>query len=281
MFESLLTPLAPVIEALLRVMVGLALVPHGLRITFGFFAHSGLKVRNLTLLAAQLDGDGYRPGRLWAPLISLTELVAGPLLALGLFTRIAAVPIVIFLARVVLGALAQGRLVLEHAGARIHPDVDDRGGVFSGARRRDVFAGLFAVRLRDPTYTRDVIARASGQSSTPGDSAIVPRRHGVLDAPLSRGNDNRACGVGRRLPPRPQPRQQLRRRIRIRRQAELHLHRLDGGAGGDADLAVGAADVVAGASPAVAGSRAPPRRSTFGTGPVERVIAGAPVSRVA
>ena len=37
-------------------------------------AHSGLKVRNLTQLAAQLDGDGYRPGRLWAPLISLTEL---------------------------------------------------------------------------------------------------------------------------------------------------------------------------------------------------------------
>jgi uncharacterized membrane protein YphA (DoxX/SURF4 family) len=50
------------------------------------------------MLVAQLDRDGYRPGRLWAPLISLTELVAGPLLALGLFTRIAAVPIVIFLA---------------------------------------------------------------------------------------------------------------------------------------------------------------------------------------
>jgi putative oxidoreductase len=97
MLDSLLTALAPVVEALLRLMVGLALVPHGLRMTFGLFAHSGLKVRNLTQLAAQLDRDGYRPGRLWAPLISLTELVAGPLLALGLFTRIAAVPIVIFL----------------------------------------------------------------------------------------------------------------------------------------------------------------------------------------
>src|SRR5712691_1886167 len=97
MLDSTLATLTPIIEALLRVMVGLALVPHGLRMTFGLFAHSGLKVRNLTQLAAQLDGDGYRPGRLWAPAISATELIAGPLLALGLFTRLAAVPIVIFL----------------------------------------------------------------------------------------------------------------------------------------------------------------------------------------
>ncbi len=97
MFDSLLAPLVPVIEALLRVIVGVALVPHGLRMTFGFFPGTGQPSRNLKMLAAQLDRDGYRPGRLWAPLISLTELVGGPVLALGLFTRIAAVPIVIFL----------------------------------------------------------------------------------------------------------------------------------------------------------------------------------------
>ena len=89
--------LAPWTEAALRVIVGLALVPHGLRMTFGFFPNTGLPVRNLATLSAQLDRDGYRPGRLWAPAISLTQLVAGPLLALGLFTRLAAVPIVIFL----------------------------------------------------------------------------------------------------------------------------------------------------------------------------------------
>ena len=89
--------LTPIIEALLRVMVGVALVPHGLRVTFGFFRNTGLPQSNLQELVAQLDRDGYRPGRLWAPLISLTELVAGPLLALGLFTRIAAIPIVLFL----------------------------------------------------------------------------------------------------------------------------------------------------------------------------------------
>jgi len=89
--------LAPVAETLLRVIAGLALVPHGLRMTFGCFAGTGLKVGNLKALAEQLDQTGYRPGRLWAPAISITELLCGPLLAIGLFTRPAAVPIFIFL----------------------------------------------------------------------------------------------------------------------------------------------------------------------------------------
>ena len=95
---GLYAALAPVAEVLLRVVVGLALVPHGLRATFGCFAGTGLDVGNLKALAAQLDKDGYRPGRLWAPAISVTQLVCGPLLALGLFTRPAAAPIFVFLA---------------------------------------------------------------------------------------------------------------------------------------------------------------------------------------
>jgi putative oxidoreductase len=89
---------APLAEALLRVIVGVALVPHGLRMTFGWFAGTGLKVGDLKALSKQLDQTGYRPGWLWAPAISVTELLCGPLLALGLFTRPAAVPIFIFLA---------------------------------------------------------------------------------------------------------------------------------------------------------------------------------------
>jgi putative oxidoreductase len=88
--------LAPWTEALLRVAVGLALVPHGLRNTFGMFANTGVRSHSVTELAQQLDRDGYRPGKFWAPAISLTQLVGGPLLALGLFTRAAAIPIVIF-----------------------------------------------------------------------------------------------------------------------------------------------------------------------------------------
>jgi len=96
-FGAVYQALAPWTEALLRVIVGLALVPHGLRMTFGFFPNTGLPIRNLSMLADQLDRTGYRPGNLWAPTIAITQLIFGPMLALGLFTRIAAVPIVIFL----------------------------------------------------------------------------------------------------------------------------------------------------------------------------------------
>lgn len=94
---TLYATLAPWTEALLRVAVGLALVPHGLRNTFGFFPNTGVRAQSVSLLAEQLDRDGYRPGRFWAPAISATQLIAGPMLALGLFTRVAAVPIVLFL----------------------------------------------------------------------------------------------------------------------------------------------------------------------------------------
>ena len=89
--------LAPWAEALLRAGLGLALVPHGLRNTFGMFPSTGVRSHNLTALAQQLDRDGYRPGTFWARAISVTQLLGGPLLALGLFTRVAAIPIFIFL----------------------------------------------------------------------------------------------------------------------------------------------------------------------------------------
>ncbi len=89
--------LAPITETLLRVVVGLWMVPHGLRMSFGFFPTTGLPQHSVNMLAVDLDKWGYRPGWLWAPLISATELIAGPMLALGLFTRIACVPLVLFL----------------------------------------------------------------------------------------------------------------------------------------------------------------------------------------
>ena len=89
--------LAPWAEAMLRAVVGLWLIPHALRNTFGYFPTTGIRSHNLTELAAQLDRDGWRPGKLWAPAISLTQFIAGPLLALGLFTRPAALAILLFL----------------------------------------------------------------------------------------------------------------------------------------------------------------------------------------
>src|SRR5260370_11099068 len=78
--------LFPWAEALLRVVAGLALVPHGLRNTFGMFPSTGVQSHNLTELARQLDRDGYRPRKFCAPAISITQLVLAPMLALGLLT---------------------------------------------------------------------------------------------------------------------------------------------------------------------------------------------------
>jgi putative oxidoreductase len=89
---------APLAEMLLRVVVGLSLVPHGLRMSMGFFPDSGGPVSNVPDFAELLDNGGYRPGKVWAWVIVVTELVGGPMLALGLFTRPVAIPIVILLA---------------------------------------------------------------------------------------------------------------------------------------------------------------------------------------
>jgi putative oxidoreductase len=94
---SLLQTLAPFAYALLRAAVGLALVPHGLRNTFGFFANTGMRTLSIGELAKYLDANGYRPGKFWAVAISITQLVGGPLLALGLFTRPVAAVVLVFL----------------------------------------------------------------------------------------------------------------------------------------------------------------------------------------
>jgi putative oxidoreductase len=95
--SALFQTLSPFAYALLRAAVGLALVPHGLRNTFGFFPNTGVRALDLKSLAAQLDHGGYRPGRFWAPAISATQLIGGPLLALGLFTRPVAALVLAFL----------------------------------------------------------------------------------------------------------------------------------------------------------------------------------------
>jgi putative oxidoreductase len=95
--SGLYQTLSPFAYALLRGAVGLALVPHGLRNTFGFFPNSGAVALNLKELAAGLERGGYRPGRFWAFAISVTQLLGGPLLAVGLFTRPIALAVVLFL----------------------------------------------------------------------------------------------------------------------------------------------------------------------------------------
>ena len=94
---SLYRALEPWAYVLLRIAVGLALVPHALRNSFGFFPNTGQPLRSIKMLANYLDKQGYRPGWFFAPAISATQLVCGPLIAFGLFTRLAVLPVLLFL----------------------------------------------------------------------------------------------------------------------------------------------------------------------------------------
>ena len=97
--------LIPYAEALLRFTAGFALVPHAMQKLFGFFPESKVP-SSLSELADSLENWGYRPGRFWALVVAVTELVAGPLFAFGIFTRLAAVPILVFL---ILSTLAHAK----------------------------------------------------------------------------------------------------------------------------------------------------------------------------
>ena len=90
--------LGPVAETLLRVITGLILVPHGLRAGFGMFRNTAMPINSLKKLGAAVAAAGYRPGLFWAAVVVATEIIGGPMLALGLFTRPACAPIVILLA---------------------------------------------------------------------------------------------------------------------------------------------------------------------------------------
>ncbi len=88
--------LLPWAEALLRAWCGLALIPHGMRAFFGFFPDTGSRILSPALLAAGIERSGFRPGRFWIWVVALVEFVAGPALALGLFTRPAALLVFLF-----------------------------------------------------------------------------------------------------------------------------------------------------------------------------------------
>lgn len=79
--------LAPFTEPLIRVVAGGSLAIHGYPILFG---HTGAA-------AKFLESTGFENGLFWAYVVGTVELVCGLCLALGLFTRVVAVPIIGFL----------------------------------------------------------------------------------------------------------------------------------------------------------------------------------------
>ena len=84
--------LEPFVLPLLRVGLGLILIPHGCQKLFGMFGGMGLNAN-----AALFQRLGYSPGMFWGTLVGCTEVIAGTLLVLGLFTRPASLSIVIFM----------------------------------------------------------------------------------------------------------------------------------------------------------------------------------------
>lgn len=65
-----------VVETVLRVVAGLALVTHGYGKILDPFGASGM-----------VEGLGFYPGMFWSPLLAATEFFGGILVAIGLFTR--------------------------------------------------------------------------------------------------------------------------------------------------------------------------------------------------
>src|SRR5436190_9716867 len=74
---------------LLRIVIGLFFAGHGAQKLFGWFGGHGLAGTG-----GFFEGLGYRPGKLFAAAAGLSEFFGGALLALGLFTPLAAAAII-------------------------------------------------------------------------------------------------------------------------------------------------------------------------------------------
>ncbi len=101
--EPFYRSLAPYTEALIRVVAGLNLVPHGAQKLFGAFGGGGLAGS-----AQFLESVGYAPGMVWAVVLGSLEFFGGILLALGLLTRPVAAAVAVFMLMAVLFHLSNG-----------------------------------------------------------------------------------------------------------------------------------------------------------------------------
>ncbi|MEE8295339.1 MAG: DoxX family protein, partial [Sphingomonadales bacterium] len=77
--------LEPFALPLLRIIIGVIFFLHGFDKFQGFLADG-----NLDRFAGYVASEGFEPGYFWGWLTLLTEMVGGLMLALGLFTRLAA-----------------------------------------------------------------------------------------------------------------------------------------------------------------------------------------------
>jgi putative oxidoreductase len=102
-FGALYAGLGDFAWLVLRLAVGLTLVPHGMQKAFGSFNGPGL-----VGMAGALEKMGYPAPTLFAWLVMLTELVGGILIAVGFLTRPAAFALLVFMATAVFQHFPRG-----------------------------------------------------------------------------------------------------------------------------------------------------------------------------
>ena len=91
-FRGIYSAFDPIALPLLRLTMGLVLVPHGCQKLFGWFGGMGFEK-----FTEAFDKMGWHPAAFWVALVALTETLGGLMLAFGFLTRFAAAAIVIFM----------------------------------------------------------------------------------------------------------------------------------------------------------------------------------------
>lgn len=95
--------LDPYMLPMLRVVLGLILIPHGCQKAFGWFGGAGF-----ARFTQIFESIGYKPGALWVTVIILIELVGGICLVLGLFTRAVSLLVALFMVNAIWVTSAKG-----------------------------------------------------------------------------------------------------------------------------------------------------------------------------
>jgi putative oxidoreductase len=102
-FAGIYSAFDPFALPLLRVVMGLVLVPHGCQKLFGWFGGMGFEK-----FTTAFDKMGWYPAAFWVAVVALTETLGGLMLAFGFLTRFAAAAIVIFMLNAMWATSAKG-----------------------------------------------------------------------------------------------------------------------------------------------------------------------------
>ncbi len=100
---SLYATLEPLMLPMLRIALGVILIPHGCQKAFGWFGGAGFE-----RFSQIFESIGYKPGALWLTLVILVELGGGICLILGLFTRLAGLMVALFMVNAIWVTSAKG-----------------------------------------------------------------------------------------------------------------------------------------------------------------------------